>query len=177
MKIERTNLPGVFRIVNPVFSDTRGVFVKTFHAGEFACKGLSVDFRESFFSISRKDVIRGMHFQSPPFDHDKLVFVIGGEVLDVLLNIQVGSPHCGEFSSFILSETNRLSLYIPKGYAHGFRVLSETATMVYLTTREHAPEHDAGIRWDSFGFDWGISQPIVSGRDETFPTFSDFLNH
>jgi dTDP-4-dehydrorhamnose 3,5-epimerase len=171
MQIKSTNLDGVFLIENKQNTDVRGKLVKPFHAGIFEEHGLSCAFRESFYSLSQNGVIRGMHFQMPPFDHYKLVHVLKGEVLDVVLDIREDSPMRGQSVSFTLSEENAFSLYISKGFAHGFRVLSEVAIMLYFTTKEYSPEHDSGVRWDSFDFDWGLTDPILSQRDRMLPCF------
>lgn len=168
MNIIRTKLDSVFEIQNKKFEDERGVFIKTFHEDIFKEHGLETDFKESFFSISRKGVLRGMHFQLPPHDHAKLVYVTCGEILDVAVDIREGSLTYGQYFATILSQENAKSLYIGKGYAHGFLTLSESATVVYLTSTVHSPENDKGIHWDSFGFDWGLKEPVISERDESF---------
>lgn len=168
MIINPTELNGVFEIKNSIFEDQRGSFVKTFHWDTFAQYGLEAEFKESFYSVSKKNVLRGMHFQLPPHDHAKLVYVADGEILDVALDIRKDSPSFGRFFSTKLSDVNAKSLYMAKGFAHGFLTLSDSATVVYLTTSVHAPEYDSGVRWDSFGFDWGAKKPIVSQRDCSF---------
>jgi len=169
MIVKATQLDGVFEIENKVFEDHRGKFVKTFHEDAFKSHGLEYDFKESFYSVSKKNVLRGMHFQLPPHDHAKLVYVTDGEILDVAVDIRKNSPTFGEYFSTKLSSGNAKSLYMSKGFAHGFLTLSNSATVTYLTTTIHAPEHDSGIRWDSFGFDWwGCDNPIISNRDEAF---------
>lgn len=170
MKIIPTHLHGVFEIVSRVFEDHRGMFVKTFHDGAFKEAGLETEFKESFYSVSKKGVLRGMHFQLPPHDHAKLVYVTSGEILDVAVDIRKESPTFGEYFSTKLSAGNAKSLYMAKGFAHGFLTLSESATVVYMTTTVHTPESDAGIRWDGFGFDWGdIDISLVSERDKLHP--------
>lgn len=168
MIIKPTFLEGVFEVENKIFKDHRGLFVKTFQADVFKQYGLNYEFKESFFSVSKKDVLRGMHFQLPPNDHAKLVYVTHGEILDVAVDIRKESNTFGQFFSTRLSFDNANSLYMGKGFAHGFLTLSEFATVVYLITTEHAPKSDSGIKWDSFGFDWGVDQPIVSLRDNDF---------
>ncbi|WP_045213319.1 dTDP-4-dehydrorhamnose 3,5-epimerase [Desulfonatronovibrio magnus] len=175
MEIIPTNLQGVYEIQCRNFQDQRGLFIKTFHADTFAAHGLDTDFKESFYSVSKKNVLRGMHFQKPPHDHAKLVYVTDGEILDVALDIRKDSPSFGRYFSTTLLDINAKSLYMAKGFAHGFLTLSETATVVYLTTTVHAPEHDIGVRWDSFGFDWGLIKPVVSQRDNSFKKFKECL--
>ena len=168
MIIKKTNLEGVFEIENQIFKDHRGLFVKTFHSKIFADNDLEVNFKESFYSISKKNVLRGMHFQCPPHDHVKLVYVASGEIMDVAVDIRQQSPTFGNWYSTVLSSKNARSLYMGKGFAHGFLALSDLAIVVYLTSSVHSPESDSGIRWDSFGFEWGVEKPIISDRDANF---------
>lgn len=180
MIVNPTPLDGVFEIENRVFEDFRGKFVKTFHEDVFKSHGLECDFRESFYSVSKKDVLRGMHFQLPPHDHAKLVYVTSGEILDVAVDVRKGSSTFGKYYATQLSAENAKSLYMGRGFAHGFLTLSDSASVTYLTTSVHAPEHDAGVLWNSFGFDWnGVVEPIVSERDAQFQVIRefDFGNH
>ncbi len=169
MKIISTHLKNVHVIKNKKFDDLRGVFVKTFNADVFEENGLLIDFKESFYSISKKSVLRGMHYQTPPNDHAKLVYVTDGVILDVAVDIRKKSSTFGKFFSIILSAENSKSLYMDRGFAHGFLVLSDSATVVYQTSSVHMPESDRGVRWDSFGFEWGVSDPVISERDRTLP--------
>jgi dTDP-4-dehydrorhamnose 3,5-epimerase len=174
MEFKKTNLDGVFEINNKIFQDQRGSFVKTFHQSLFADNGLDYDFRESFYSVSKKNVLRGMHFQLAPHDHAKLVYVTDGEILDVAVDIRKDSSTFGQYYSTNLSSQNAKALYMAKGFAHGFLTLSDSATVVYLTTTVHAPESDSGIHWGSFGFDWnGVDSPIISERDSAFNSLHD----
>jgi dTDP-4-dehydrorhamnose 3,5-epimerase len=174
MNIIPTKLDGVFVIETDQFLDDRGTFVKTFHKERFEENGLSTDFKESFYSMSRKGVIRGMHIQTPPKDHSKLVFVTKGSILDVVLDLRKGSPTYGQHISTELSEKNHKMLYMPTGCAHGFLSLEDDSCTVYLQTATHSPEHDTGIRIDSFGMDWQTEQPILSKRDLGFETLEQF---
>ncbi|ALO46414.1 dTDP-4-dehydrorhamnose 3,5-epimerase [Pseudohongiella spirulinae] len=169
MKITETQLAGVYEIENSTFRDERGFFVKTFHRDTFKKYGLTVVFEESFYSISKKNVLRGMHFQKTPDDHAKLVYVVAGEILDVVVDIREGSNSFGHWYETLLSAENKKSLYLDKGLAHGFLTLSDSATVVYMTSTQHSPKADSGIKWDSFGFGWPISNPIISERDKNFP--------
>jgi len=157
--------------------DERGRFVKTYDSTSFASFGLPTDWREDFYSSSRRSVIRGMHFQTPPHDHEKFVYCIQGTVLDVVLDLRKGSPTFGQHFSIEMSAEHGLALIIPKGLAHGFLALSEHVLMGYKSTTTHVPDHDSGIHWDSFGFDWrGGSEHIVSPRDRALPAFADFVS-
>lgn len=175
MRLLATPLPGVFVIENPISRDLRGAFCKTFHSDSFRERGLAADFQESYYSVSEKNVIRGMHFQKRPSDLDKLVYVPTGRILDVVLDLRRSSPFFGTTFSIELSEQNRYSLYIPKGCAHGFKSLADNTVTVYNVNAVYVAAADCGIRWDSLGFDWGCEDPIISQRDATFPSLHDFI--
>jgi dTDP-4-dehydrorhamnose 3,5-epimerase len=134
MEFIKTKLEGVFIIQPKKFSDLRGVFVKTIHEETFASIGLSCKFKESFYSVSKKNVIRGMHFQIPDEDHDKLVYTVKGIIIDVILDLRKQSPTFGQYIAEELSEENRRSVYIPKGLAHGFLSLENDTIVEYHTT-------------------------------------------
>jgi dTDP-4-dehydrorhamnose 3,5-epimerase len=120
-------------------------------------------------------VLRGLHFQTPPHEHAKLVTCILGRVWDVALDLRQASPTYGQHFSIELGQQEPCALYLPPGFAHGYLALEEPATMVYCVASEYAPNHDAGIRWDSAGIPWPIgSPPIVSPRDDALPAFKDF---
>lgn len=173
MRFQKTKFDKVFIVEPKLFYDERGVFVKTFHELTFKEWGLETNFRESFYSESRRNVIRGMHFQLPPHDHAKLVYVPAGKILDVVVDIRRNSSTYGDFLAVELSGENRRLVYIPAGFAHGFAGLSESSLVIYSTTTVHHPEADSGIRWDSFGCDWGIADPIVSPRDRAFKKLTE----
>jgi dTDP-4-dehydrorhamnose 3,5-epimerase/CDP-3, 6-dideoxy-D-glycero-D-glycero-4-hexulose-5-epimerase len=177
MTILSQPFPGTCLLQPKVFEDFRGDFVKTFHAGLFSELGIDFAPVEEFFSTSKRGVLRGMHFQLPPHDHAKLVYCVRGRVLDVLLDLRRGSPTFGQAASAELSRQNHHQFFIPAGVAHGFLSLEDDSVMVYKTTSVHAPSHDSGVRWDSFGFDWQLTQPpIVSARDAAFATFPEFIS-
>jgi len=175
MNIKPTAIANVYIIEQDIHKDKRGSFVKTFQRGFFSTHGLECDFCENYYTKSREDVIRGMHFQTPPQDHAKLVTIIQGTIIDVILDIRRLSPTYGQHVEIELSRENRRSIYIPRGCAHGFGTLSDTAIAYYMVTSEYAPEQDAGIRYDSFGYRWPIATPIVSDRDMGHPAFSDYI--
>ena len=174
MKFIETALKDVYIVEQNVFKDDRGAFVNTFQESEFKNRGLDCDFKESYYTKSREDVIRGMHFQTPSQDHAKLVTVIQGTILDVILDLRKNSPTYKQHIAVELSRENRKSIYIPKGCAHGFGVLSDMAIAYYMVTTEHSPANDTGIRYDSFGHDWIIKSPIISDRDSGFCTLDEF---
>jgi dTDP-4-dehydrorhamnose 3,5-epimerase len=174
MELVPTELPGLKLIRPKIFQDARGSFVKTFHADFFREHGIAFEPREEFFSTSAKDVLRGMHFQLPPVAHAKLVYCIAGRVLDVVLDLRKNSPTFGSSCARELNAASREMFFIPVGFAHGFLALGDGATMVYQTSTVHSPAHDAGVSWDSFGFDWPVKTPILSERDKIFPPWHGF---
>ena len=174
MKIVESSLPGCFEIMPDVTRDERGSFAKVFHRGNFAAAGLAGDFAECFQSVSRKGALRGLHFQRPPADHDKLVYCAAGEVFDAVVDLRCDSPAYGRHAAFRLDSKRCNALYIPRGLAHGFQALSDEAVVVYLVTSVHSPAHDDGVRWDSAGIAWPISNPVVSARDAAFAPLKGF---
>ena len=168
-----TDIEGVFTIDNFHAEDTRGIFVKTYNAEKFKEAGVKEIFKESYYSKSFKNVIRGMHFQTPPHDHLKMVYVTEGEIMDVVVDLRRNSSTFGKNIAVNLKEFGR-SVLIPKGCAHGFLTLTNTARVVYVVSSVYNQSADTGILWNSFGLDWGISSPIISERDRSFVQLSHF---
>lgn len=175
-RVAETGLPGCLQLFPRASRDARGWFVKTFHEEQFAAARLATHFAEEYYSVSRRNVLRGLHFQTPPRDHAKLVYCTEGTVLDVVVDLRVGSPTFGRHRRFTLSAAARNALYIPSGLAHGFYVMSARATLIYKTTTVHSPAHDAGILWSSCGIRWPTRRPILSERDGRFPAFAEFAS-
>lgn len=163
------------KILEPrIFEDTRGRFIKTYNDDFFQTHGLNLTIKETYYSISHKEVIRGMHFQTPPHDHIKVVYVPYGKIIDVVLDIRKNSPTYGKFFAIELSGENGKILIIPKGLAHGFKSLENNTNVTYMQTSCYAPDNDYGIHYDSFGFDWETSNPQLSDRDLAFPSLDTF---
>lgn len=177
MTIEKTELEGVYIIDNFVAKDERGTFVKTFNQKEFKDNELEFEIRESYFSISQKDVIRGMHFQMPPNHHQKLVYVAQGSIIDVIVDLRVNSKTYKKSISVELSSKNRKSIFIPKGLAHGFKSMEDNTITVYNVATEYDLKSDQGIKFDSFGFDWQTDEVIMSSRDKEFMTLDRFCEN
>ena len=173
MIFNQTSIDGVILIGTNVLNDERGSFTKSFEAAEFQQHGLSVKFAEEFYSVSNAGVLRGMHFQLPPLDHEKIVYCALGRVLDVVLDLRSKSATYKQCLSVELSSKGGETLYIPKGCAHGFWSL-EDSIMVYKVGTPYSPEHDTGIHWDSFGFDWPGDQPVLSSRDSMQTRLENF---
>jgi dTDP-4-dehydrorhamnose 3,5-epimerase len=174
MEFIPTELPGLCLIRPRLFQDARGSFVKTYHRDAFREAGLDFAPREEFFSTSAKNVLRGMHFQLPPAAHAKLVYCVTGSALDVVLDLRKNSPTFGRFQARELNAASREMFFIPVGCAHGFLALEDDTTMVYQTSTVHSPAHDAGVRWNSFGFGWPAKHPVLSERDQKFSAFNEF---
>jgi dTDP-4-dehydrorhamnose 3,5-epimerase len=174
MQFQELPLPGARLITLPAFFDDRGSFTKTFHDTTLQNAGISFELKESYFSISNKDVIRGMHFQLPPHQHAKIVFCPKGAILDVIVDLRRDSLTYGRHYAQELSEANHLAYYIPEGFAHGFKSLTDDAMTYYLVTSEYSRDHDTGIRYDSIGFDWQLASPVISERDLSFPSIGAF---
>lgn len=174
MEIIDTALDAIKIIRTNVIEDTRGSFQKLYHKNQFKNFGIYENFDEKYISVSRKNVIRGMHFQTPPNDHSKIVSCINGTALDVALDIRKDSSTYGQFFSVEISKENGLMVYIPKGFAHGFIAKTDDCALLYQVSSVHSPKSDKGILWSSFGYDWGILKPLLSERDKSFLPFSSF---
>lgn len=174
MTFNELELPGVYLIDLLNFTDDRGDFIKTFHYNSFRDLCPEYDFKESYFSISKKNVIRGMHFQLPPHDHAKFVYITDGEAMDVILDLRKNSPTYKQYITIPLSSEKYQGIYMPKGLAHGFLSKKENTKMIYLTTAIYHKEYDSGIMWDSFGLDWGVNNPVISERDKNLILLAEF---
>ncbi len=164
-KIEQTKIQGCYILYPNRFSDNRGIFIKTYHEKFYEENNITAQFEEQFYTVSRKDVLRGLHFQAPPHEQSKLVYCTAGSVVDVVLDLRKGSPSYGDHIKVTISGSNLKQVLIPVGCAHGFFVTSDSATMIYNVTSTYSPDHDDGILWNSASIDWPISDPIVSERD------------
>ena len=173
---EELAIPGVFLFTPRVFGDARGFFLQTWQEAEYAAAGLSVRFVQDNLSRSRGGTVRGLHYQLR-HPQGKLVSVVRGAVMDVAVDIRRGSPWFGKFVSAELTEENRCQLWVPPGFAHGFRVLSETADFTYKCTDVYTPGDEYGIRWDdpALGIPWGLdpSTAILSPKDLLQPLLAD----
>ena len=174
IEAQTTSISGLLILSSSIFDDVRGSFKKVLTKNDFDTLSLESNFAELYYSINKKDVIRGMHFQLPPVDHVKMVYVISGEILDVCLDLRASSKTFGKYFSIALSGDSNSYLYIPRGIAHGFASLKDNTIVHYAQTSCYSKEHDCGIRYDSFGFDWPVKNPIISGRDREFPAFQNW---
>ncbi len=174
MKKIATDFDGLFILETNNFQDERGGFQKLYNYDFFKENGLDCDFKEFYYSVNKANVVRGMHFQTPPFDHTKVVYVSKGRIKDVVVDIRKKSATYGKCFSIELDDKRGKYLYIPKGFAHGFVSLEEGSIVNYAQTTCYSKEHDCGIDAMSIGFDWEVENPIRSGRDLTFETIRDY---
>ena len=178
MKFIETKIEDLIIIEPIVFGDNRGYFLESYNRHKFQEIVGKVSFVQDNESKSLKGVLRGLHFQKPPFEQAKLVRCIQGEVLDVAVDIRKNSKTYGKHVTVLLSGKNKRQLFIPRGFAHGFLVISEYAIFSYKVDNRYAPESDAGIRWDYsiLNIQWGVneSEVLVSEKDSKLPFFSEF---
>lgn len=173
----QTDITGLVVVEPNVFTDSRGYFTETYCKKDFEESGIIADFVQDNQSFSRKNVIRGLHFQKKN-PQVKLVRVLSGAVFDVVVDLRPNSKTFGKWFGIELSSQNRLQLYIPEGFAHGFQTLSDGAEFAYKCTRYYAPEDEGGIRWDDpeIGIAWQLEtggSPILSEKDSRLPCFKD----
>ncbi len=170
MKLINTDLDGVVIVVPDIYSDERGYFYESFNTKSFAkLLGRDITFVQDNESLSHEGVIRGLHYQLPPHAQSKLVRVVRGTILDIVADIRRGSPTYGKYIAVELSAENHYQLFIPRGFAHGFKVIEGEAVLQYKCDNHYAPECEGSIRWDdpTLAIDWQIetSDAIVSARD------------
>jgi len=177
MKFIKTFIQDVCIIEPSVFEDHRGYFYESFNLDKFEKNIYSIKFVQDNESKSSKGVLRGLHFQKPPFDQAKLVRCVNGKVMDVAVDIRKGSPTYGKHVAVELSGDNKKQLFIPRGFAHGFSVLSKSAVFAYKVDNIYAPEFDSGIKYDDneLDIDWGLNQEEIqiSVKDENLSFFKD----
>ena len=179
IEVKKTDIEGVLIIEPKVFGDARGYFLESFNAKEFAGKtGLNINFVQDNESMSSYGVMRGPHYQRPPYTQSKLVRCVKGTVLDVAVDIRKGSPTYGKHVAVELTENNHRQFFVPRGFAHGFAVLSETAVFQYKCDNFYAPLADGGISIldDSLGIDWKIptDKALLSEKDTKHALLKDF---
>ena len=174
MKVTKTELEGILIIEPEVHSDSRGSFYESYVHKKYQEQGIDCEFLQDNHSLSKKGVLRGLHYQENP-DQAKLVRVTHGEVFDVAVDIRKGSPTFGKWSGVVLSAENHRQLFIPVGYAHGFCVLSETAEFLYKCSAYYAPTGEKGVLWNDpdIGIAWPIKAPLLSEKDKRLPRLRD----
>ena len=177
MKKIETTISGCFELQPNVLIDDRGRLVKTFHEDSFLSLNLETNFKEEYYTISRKNVLRGLHFQLPPNDHIKCVTCLSGKLFDVVVDLRKESPTFKKHFTIELDSEKGNMLYIPKGLAHGFYALSDNAIFLNRTTTVYHPESDTGIHWNSCGVKWPDLNPILSEKDKNMIVFNKFIEN
>jgi dTDP-4-dehydrorhamnose 3,5-epimerase len=177
-KFRKLEIKDVVLIEPHVFRDIRGYFMETYKFSEFSNNGIKEHFTQDNHSLSTKYVLRGLHYQLPPYAQGKLVRCINGEIFDVAVDIRKNSPTFGKWVGVNLSSENKKMLYIPSGFAHGFLTLSDVAEIHYKMTNEYAPEYERGILWNDKEIDinWpvdDINSIIISDKDKVHPFLKD----
>lgn len=168
-------IPGLVLLTPRVFADDRGWFMESYSERALAEHGITVRFVQDNHSRSHKNVLRGLHFQKPPHAQDKLVRVTRGEVMDVAVDVRVGSPTFGKFVAVTLSEENKQIFFIPKGFAHGFVTRTDDVDLEYKVSDFYDAATDGGVRWDdpALAIPWEVKDPIVSAKDSALPLLKD----
>lgn len=176
---QRLEIPDVILVECRSFSDDRGFFFESFKESDFVSNGINTRFVQDNVSHSLKGVIRGLHYQKNPKAQAKLVTAISGEIFDVAVDIRTGSPTFGKWVGAILSENNHNSLFVPRGFAHGFCVISDKAKVLYKVDEEYSAENERGIIWNdpALAINWPIKNPILAKKDLESPNLSDIDNN
>jgi len=173
MKITKSRLRDALIISPKIFKDKRGYFVESFNSKKIDENVGHFDIVQINKSKSKYGVLRGLHFQKPPYNQAKIVEVLKGVILDVIVDIRTDSQTFGQHQSFVLDDVDMLQLYVPRGFAHGFVVLSSHAIIQYKVDNVYAPDYDTGIRFDDFtlNIDWEVQSPVLSDKDKTWGNF------
>ena len=176
MELIKTNLDGVLVIKPDVFADERGYFFESYNEEKFYEKGLTSSFLQDNESKSRKNVLRGLHFQVPPFEQGKLVRVMWGAALDVAVDLRKHSPTFGQWTAATLSRENKQMLWIPPGFAHGFVTLEDDTVFFYKCTNVYNKESERSILWNDpdLNIEWGVKDPVISEKDRIAISFREF---
>ena len=176
-KITPLEIAGLYIVESSVHPDNRGLFFELYKYNSLAEHGIE-EFVQDNVSISKKNVIRGLHFQSEPYSQGKLVSVLKGSIFDVAVDIRKNSDTFGKYIGVYLDDVNRKRLYVPVGFAHGFCTLSDENIVLYKNTKEYSQSHERGIIWNDseIGIDWPCESPILSEKDLKYPTIGDISN-
>lgn len=174
-EFEKLEIEGLMLIKPKVFGDNRGFFIESYKKSEFAANGIDCEFIQDNHSKSTQGVLRGLHYQIEPKAQAKLLRCIKGRILDIAVDIRKDSKTFGKYCKVELSEENKFMFFIPRGFAHGFLVLSDEAELMYKTDNEYSAEHDRGLLWcdSDANVDWGTDNPILSDKDKIQPKLKE----
>jgi len=178
MEIIKTKIPDLLIIKPSVFKDDRGYFFESYSKGKFMAQGIDQNFVQDNESKSMKGVLRGLHFQKPPFAQGKLVRVMKGAVIDVAVDLRKSSPTYGQWASIELTEDNKFMYWVPPGFAHGFATLEDNTVFFYKCTNVYNKESEGSLRWNdpTLNIEWGLDQPLLSEKDQISPLFDSFVS-
>lgn len=178
MKLIQTPITDLVLIQPNIFGDTRGAFYESYNIDKFADLGIKEQFKQDNISLSQKDVLRGLHFQNHPSAQGKLVSVLKGSVLDVAVDIRKKSPTYGQYFAVELNDRERMMMYIPVGFAHGFLALEDNTIFSYKCTNTYNKNAEGSILWcdKDIQIQWGISTPLLSQKDEIAPLFNQIIS-
>lgn len=178
MQIKETPFRGLVIIQPSVFGDERGYFLETWNEEHFLENGLDIAFAQDNQSLSHKGVLRGLHFQVPPYEQGKLVRVICGSVMDVAVDLRKNEPTYGQHFKLQLDDREKTMIYIPPGFAHGFVSLEDDTIFFYKCTKIFNRESEKALRWDDpdLAIDWGVSEPVLSDKDRKAGLFNNFIS-
>ena len=176
---KRLSIPDVILLTPKVFSDERGFFMESYRNSIFKENGINANFIQDMLSHSKKDILRGLHFQKNPKAQAKIVMVVRGEIFDVVVDIRKNSPTYGKWISEMLSNDNHNLLYIPEGFAHGYCILSDNADIIYKVNKEYSPENESGVIWNDpdLNIKWPCDNPIISKKDLEYPFLENSDNN
>ena len=177
---KKLEIPDIVLIEPRLFGDERGFFLETYKRSEFLeAGGIDADFTQANHSRSKRGILRGLHYQLKPKAQGKLVRVSRGAIFDVAVDIRKGSPWFGKWVGVTLTDENKLMLWIPPGFAHGFATLEDDTDVLYAATDEYSPEHDRGIIWNDpeISVKWPIKDPVISDKDARLPSLKEAWNN
>lgn len=178
MQIKKLSIEGLLLIEPAVFYDERGYFLESYNEARFVNAGITERFVQDNHSVSAKGVLRGLHYQRPPYEQGKLVRVVRGAAVDIVVDIRKSSPFYGKYVSVTLTEENRNMLWIPPGFAHGFLALEDNTVFLYKCTKVYHKASENGIIWNDpdLGIDWNWNEPVVSEKDRELGMFRDLIS-
>lgn len=174
--VNKTNIEGCIELIPSIFNDERGMSIKPFHKETFEKIGIHCKFNEDFMVTSHKGVLRGLHFQNPPYAQAKLIYCVKGSIFDVAVDIRYNSATFGQFICFHIDTLKHNMVYIPEGFAHGYQVLENDTTVIYKMSSGYSPNYEGGIRWNSVNIPWPLEEPILSQKDKNLITFEDLIS-
>lgn len=178
MEIERFGIEGLILIKPRIFGDERGYFIESFNAGQYSTAGIECDFVQDNESMSKVNVVRGLHFQIPPFAQAKLVRVVSGAILDVAVDLRKGSGTYGKYVAVLLNGENKHQFFIPEGFAHGFLALEEGTIVSYKCNRYYNKDSEGTILWNDpdINISWNVSDAMISSKDDRGINFANFAS-